>query len=525
MDRTRFVVDIRKHRGDSRFVVELVRCFCSRSRGATIDWLVRPDQTDLIPPESIIGTAEPSDRTWGTRLRDHLVQISQKDQNATGGAFYLLSYDNWVLNLARVASPSSATVTALHISELFKMGIHKELAMQALARGETAANPRFARRLYPVFDAVQNKSRFLSGPSLDHNSFTLEDAIRLTKQALRNGCHVSPATGLPQKELRPRLSALDFRARRQRGNPTSELLIPNIVDKGLQEGWLKRFRGASGKTGTEIVYLVEDGISVPAAESSERVVTLAAPATHQANPPIEASTPNQGPPSIAADSVLPSVTPAANSPQSAEGAEPKHRKHPNRATEFEAILSKSRIGAMPETRDRLFEALEAEFAESKNLPLPLLELFAKAVCTAREKADVDGYTAEKNWNIAQMCVKRLMQWSSVLLGEDGQPVSDGIGSNAKKVSSLEPNFRCLCEAYLIEHIIEKSGGVNFDDEIYYLGLTVYRRGKERAVAAEELKAKADATLSYLDQQGRILLDADRMLRIKPPRTRSLAVAR
>jgi hypothetical protein len=117
-----------------------------------------------------------------------------------------------------------------------------------------------------------------------------------------------------------------------------------------------------------------------------------------------------------------------------------------------------------------------------------------------------------------------MQWSGVLMGEDGQAISDRIGSNAKKVVRLEPDYRCRCEAFLIEHIIEKSGGVNYDDETYYLGLTIFRRGKEKAVSAEELKAKADEILQHLEQQNRILLDADRMLRIKSSRPRSLSVA-
>jgi hypothetical protein len=120
-------------------------------------------------------------------------------------------------------------------------------------------------------------------------------------------------------------------------------------------------------------------------------------------------------------------------------------------------------------------------------------------------------------------VKRLMLWAGVLLDEEGQPITDKIGSNAKEVSNLVDDFRRICEAYLVEHLIERSGGINYDDETYYIGLTIYRRGIERAVPADELKAKADSILAYLEETGRIYLDSNRILRVKSPKARTLAV--
>jgi hypothetical protein len=66
----------------------------------------------------------------------------------------------------------------------------------------------------------------------------------------------------------------------------------------------------------------------------------------------------------------------------------------------------------------------------------------------------------------------------------------------------------------MEHIVEKMVNIKYDDDPYYLGLTLFRRGKERAVPPEELTDKADAILVYLEENGRIEMDADRVVRVK-----------
>jgi hypothetical protein len=63
--------------------------------------------------------------------------------------------------------------------------------------------------------------------------------------------------------------------------------------------------------------------------------------------------------------------------------------------------------------------------------------------------------------------------------------------------------------------MRQMGGISYDDDPYYLGLTLYRRGVEKAVSAEELKTKADQILTYLDQQGRIEMDGNRQIRVRP----------
>ncbi len=91
------------------------------------------------------------------------------------------------------------------------------------------------------------------------------------------------------------------------------------------------------------------------------------------------------------------------------------------------------------------------------------------------------------------------------------------------VFALAPDFRRICEAFLVLHIIEKTGGISFDDHPYYLGLTLYRRGRARAVSVEELKAKADAILLYLVEKGSIEMDSERTIRVKTQsKVRSIA---
>jgi len=69
MTNTRIIADIRRHRGDSSFIIELVRRFAAVS-AATVDWLVRTDQAPLLPPDQVIGQADPLDSSWAARIRE-----------------------------------------------------------------------------------------------------------------------------------------------------------------------------------------------------------------------------------------------------------------------------------------------------------------------------------------------------------------------------------------------------------------------------------------------------------------------
>src|ERR1039457_2977331 len=64
MANTRIIADLRRHRGDSSFVIEMVRRFASVYGAMTVDWVVRPDQANLLPPEHVIGQADSLDTSW-----------------------------------------------------------------------------------------------------------------------------------------------------------------------------------------------------------------------------------------------------------------------------------------------------------------------------------------------------------------------------------------------------------------------------------------------------------------------------
>ena len=83
-----------------------------------------------------------------------------------------------------------------------------------------------------------------------------------------------------------------------------------------------------------------------------------------------------------------------------------------------------------------------------------------------------------------------------------------------RVFSLEKDFRRKCEAYMALEIIKRLDGINFDDDLYYLGLVLYRRGKEKAVAADDLKARTDELLAFMQENGDIEMGDDRIIRAR-----------
>jgi hypothetical protein len=323
----------------------------------------------------------------------------------------------------------------------------------------------------------------IASTQLAHNGqgiFPLQEAIELAKRVLRMGDHTSRENALPQKDLRLRMEALDNRAKKRLGDHRSVSLITDIVNDGRENGWIQRFNRVPDKSGTEAVFL---DASRDAQAASEPIA-----------PPAEIPTPLTGP-----------------------APDPQKRKFPSRATAFEHALQKSRIGSMPETRDLMFDAIETLFqepADGSQAPPLLLDLFAEVARRAQSKADHIGYVAEKNWPIATRCILRLMLWSGVLIGEDRTVIQDKIGCNSTRVAKVATDFRRTCEGFMTLHIIAASGTFSYDDDPYYLGMTLYRRGLERAVPADELKLRADQILTHLDQQKRIEMDGDRQIRVR-----------
>ena len=407
-----------------------------------------------MPPAEIAAQGESTEIELASRIRDRVIGYAQSDP--AGGSLWVLSYDNSVLMLIERLMPAHPNMHVRHLADLIRS--------RSLERREQRPLP-----------FVQMAGAGASPADDGRDALPLEEAIELAKQVLNVGGHVSRETALPQKDLRIRMELRDNRAKKRLGDSRSVSLITDIVKNGLDNGWIERFNRVPEKSGTEAIYL--------------------------------SASQNGSGPVLAPAQVVPAV----------ETTAPARRKFPTRATEFEQTLQKSRIGSIPETRELMFGAIESFIQETDDgcpKPMLLLDLFSEAAQRAQHKADEIGYVAEKNWPIAARCIRRLMLWSGVLIGEDGKVVQDKIGCNTAKVAKLAPDFRRICEGFMTLYIIAAAGSISYDDDPYYLGMTLYRRGLEKAVPADELKVKADQILSHLDEQNKIEMDGNRQIRVK-----------
>jgi hypothetical protein len=470
MGRARIIADIRRHHGDSRRIISLVGSFAS-DQGADVEWLVRPDQAHLVPPGHIIGGADRYDVSWSTQIRERLKQHAQNDP---GGSFWVFSYDAVVRAEAESLKSANVQVTVRSPAELIAQ----------------ASRQRRAYQLDPTARAFQSRD----------GNLTHEEAVELAKSALCRGSHFGPETALNQPSLRLRMAQLDSRANKRMGDRASEALITDVVGTGIREGWLTRFHRVPGKSGTEAVYLSEP----PEPASHSRTAETAPAATP--NPSLDVP--------IRIDASKEIGEPLFSPEASSQATLPK--KHANRATTFEQELSRARIGSMPESREFVLDAVETALHGNGGAPRNLVALFTTAAGLVQEKATGDGFSSEKNWPIALKCVQRLMLRAGVLVDDQGKSISDQIGSASRRVVSLAPDFRRKCEAFLAEHILSRLGGISYDDDLYYLGLTLYRRGRERAVPPEDLTAKADELLTLMHADGRIEMGTDRIIRVKTP---------
>ena len=59
--------------------------------------------------------------------------------------------------------------------------------------------------------------------------------------------------------------------------------------------------------------------------------------------------------------------------------------------------------------------------------------------------------------------------------------------------------------FMAETIIRRLGKIHFKDDYFYLGMALFRRGKQNMVDAESLRIEADKVLVYLMKKGRIEL--------------------
>jgi len=213
-----------------------------------------------------------------------------------------------------------------------------------------------------------------------------------------------------------------------------------------------------------------------------------------------------------------SATDASAQPQSlspAPVAPARQSKHPNRATEMEAIHRSEGIGSLRETRELFFEAVEEILSQNMEQRPTVLDLLSRAEQAASKKAEETNYTSERNWHVARRSMQNLFVRAEVLRDDTDQVITEGFGDESRLVSRLEPEFRQLCHAYLAETII-RSSARSLQGRLLLSWLTLFRRGKANAVSPDELKRMADEVLMFLHKKGKIERDGSQIrLRAAP----------
>lgn len=119
MKKIHFLIDIRRHRGDSNFIIGLISRFMADLPVVAVEWLVRTDQAVLVPREFVIGQADSNDPSWAAGIATRIRQLSQSGPE--GLEFMVLSYDGYLLNAAeRLAYSDNLRVKTKHLGDMMK---------------------------------------------------------------------------------------------------------------------------------------------------------------------------------------------------------------------------------------------------------------------------------------------------------------------------------------------------------------------------------------------------------------------
>jgi len=500
------LIDIRRHRGDSNFIIGLINRFKADLPVVGSEWLVRADQAALVPQDSIFGQADSNDLSWAAGIATRIRQLSQSGEDLE---FLVLSYDGYLLNSAeRLVYSDNLPVKTKHLGEL----MNNSWTLQQTGR------PVEGDRGMPPSSAFATRDRKVGFPPAGGSGITVEEAIGLMKTMLRRGGYLNRGRAIPQKDVRLYMATMDPRAARIPGDFESESLIRNIVMRGLREGWLVRFNRVAGKGGTEMLYLVEDQAvsSVPVPQPQQPVVEAEAPkpipveaaseSTLATQPVVEVTT------VLEVKTVL--TTPVVETPKKSA-----KENLPERTAAMEGEIQLERIGSLAETREYFLDAIESILKDKGDEVLVVSHLFSRAENMAKKRASETGYVAEQKWGIAKRCIQRLVVRAGVLLTDrDGEQVSifEGLGDESAPVCGIIPDFRMVCFGYLAETIIRRLGKIHFKDDYFYLGMALFRRGKMNMVDSDSLRIEADKVLAHLLKKGRIELIGNEIRLSKQP---------
>lgn len=497
MKKLHFLIDIRSHRGDSNFIIGLISRFMAAMPVVAVEWLVRMDQAVLVPRDFILGQDDSNDPSWVAGVVNRIRQLSQS--GSEGLEFMVLSYDGSLLNsVERLVYSDNLLVKTKHLGDLMK----NSRTLQLTGR------PVQGVAGMPTPSAFIGDRRAGLPPSGAFR-ITTDEAVDLMKSVLRRGEYLHRGHAIPQKDVRVYMTAMDSRAAKIPGDFDSESLIKSIVTRGLREGWLVRFDRIAGKSGSEMLYLVENQAapSIPIPQPQHHVVEAEAPkptVLEAASQSIDAIQ------MVAKTTVLETkadaLTPVVETPK--KGTK---ENLPERTAQMEGEIQDDKIGSLAETREYFLDAVESILKDKGDEILAVSHLFSRAENMAKKRASETGYVAEQKWGIARRCIQRLAVRSGALMTERGGEricIYEGLGDESAPVYAVSPDFRMVCFGYMTETIIRRLGKIHFKDDYFYLGMTLFRRGKVNMVDSESLRIEADKVLAYLFNKGRIELSGN-----------------
>jgi hypothetical protein len=367
-----FLMDITRHKGPMQNLISSARAHADRYSPESVIWFHHPSQIvgQLSLNEQV--EAVPNELSAAAIVEKIRSLSSNGSANST---FHVMSYDIGTLTSAIELNSPELVVTSKNLAS-----IKREFKPS---------------RIIPAASLV---------PKVNKGSMPVDEAIVLTKALLLKYGHTSEATPLLQLHLRNLLSARDPRALRNRANPRSVSLIKEVVEAGLEQGWLRR-KLLNGRSGTEAIWLAEP---VPTLVKSTLEVV---------------------------------VTPIRSA--AAQKAE-------DRTQSIVQALKDRGFYSPKDVRDLVLGELRKAVDGSNSLTVN--QVFRKASLAAQQVAADNGKTFS-HWHPAVDSILRTTLAAGVLIGVDLKPIPSGFASRGFAVGSVSENVIDECDAFLLAETI------------------------------------------------------------------------
>ncbi len=388
--------------------------------------------------------------------RDYIGNRINTLSNSEAYTFHVFSYDPAVLNRAALLNTPDRAVCPVHLATL---GQQPKEEQQTPTRSEPASG-------------------------VHTGAIKLSEAVELAKRVLSKHGHVSKETALKQTRLRKLMSDEDSRAEKRWGDPQSVRLISHVVSTGLREGWLGQATN-EGKSGTEMLW-VQAAKSVP-----QPVLVPGLPATRPLAVPVA---PTHGG-NVAATQLTTD-------------------KGERRTEQIIECLKDEGIYAAKDIRDYIFKALHTKI-ENASPALSLAQLKRKTLVAAEEEAKSAGVSF-KYWYVATESVFKLMLLAGVLGDENGLPIVLGARPRVIKVAKIAPDFICICELFLLQHVLNTLKDVT-ERDCTALAHALFKEAPSKTTR-DQMLDRVDQLFEKLGD--RLLEDDDGALSVEPVRTGS-----